>query len=128
MSCGDGYFGKCGQSDGGRGCEFSRKPTDWMKAGGNTRSHGANHPPSTRECAESHGDLAAQDDPERDFVVPEEVHMTPRPAGVPCRDEQCDDDAHGLLSVIASMPQAVSGGRNKLQVAEHLLGPLTANT
>ena len=50
-------------------------------------------------------------------MMPEKFQMTPV-SWVPCRHEQCDDDPHGFLSVIAPMPEAVSGGRNKLQMAE----------
>src|SRR6266536_1995659 len=63
---------------------------------GNSRSHRTHDAPATNQRAQSHGGLAAQDDPKRDVKSLTQQAL---------RVEQYSDDAHRLLRIIATMPQ-----------------------
>ena len=69
--------------------------------------HGAHDAPTAERRPDGHGRVAAQDDPHRAGIGEGELRAGFHVAG---GDEQRDDDAHGLLRVIAAMTQRIQGG------------------
>src|SRR2546430_1659114 len=89
---------------------------------GETLAHRPHDPPAARHRAQPHRRAARHHHPGRYAVGIGEVQRGrregPGPEQLLLRHQQADDDAHGFLRVVGSVPERIRGGRADLEHAE----------
>ena len=96
---------------------FSTEAANGLELG-DLLTHGLHDAPATKHGAHANRQVAAHNSPRRWRCV--------SCIGVARRNQQQPDDTDGLLSIVTTVTQAVSAGRNQLQTAEPLIHAMGA--